>query len=188
MTGPSILPRSRDARQVQCISVDVSNGCDELRFVGDLPGVEAPAKERPEAVVDVPGVQRPEALHRWRQASVGTVPQVVEVSIHQAVGVGDDPEVLVRIGKLLAVFDSVAVVEEDDTAVDAPIHDMEPTVFDVRAQWSRHAPIMNRGCHNSGLTRVVIQPRKGSRDLDRPGTAAILLQARITPGMKLSRS
>ena len=73
---------------------------------------------------------------------------------HQAVRVDLHTEHLVDLGETMAELDTVVVDEEHVGSVDTTIHDVMPTILDVRAQWTGHAPIMNKGCVNWGLTPV----------------------------------
>ena len=116
-----------------------------------------------------------------------------------------DAEPVMDVGEPRAELDPIRIVEKHSSAVCSAVHDVAPAAVDVDAQWSCHVDHFDEGVSQSGavpeaakrLQQERLQQgsdpccnryRKGSRDLDRPDTDAIFLQARMTPGMKLSRS
>ncbi|MGB7877285.1 MAG: hypothetical protein WBL31_00875 [Ilumatobacteraceae bacterium] len=144
-------------RQVERISVYVTRRRHEVTLIGDQARVESTTEERPVSshpVVDVAGVQRTQTLHRVGQPSIRTVPEQVEVVVHQAIRVRPNAEPVEHIGEPLTEFDAIAVVEEHIGMVDSTIHHVVPAVLDVRTKWSGHGPHHDEGVRRSGTTRV----------------------------------
>jgi hypothetical protein len=85
----------------------------------------------------------------------------MKVVVEETVRVELDAEALVYVGQSLAEFDSIGVIEEHVAVIDATVHHVVPSVFDVDAQWSGHAAMMNPGCYIAGLTPDVISRGRG---------------------------
>jgi len=100
-----------------------------------------------EAVVDVKGIDGPNALHRVREPTVGTMDEKVVVVVHEAVGIDQHSEAFMSIEQALPELDAISVVEVHGAVVDATIHHVVQAVFDVWAELSGHHTIMTKGCH-----------------------------------------
>jgi hypothetical protein len=141
MARPAVPGRRRDAGDVERVSMDVSNGGEQLAIVGDRNRVESASEEWSVAsnpVVHVSRVDRPQVLHEGGQPGLGTVEQQVVVVREQAIGMDFDAEAFVAHPEQTAVLDAVGVAEERVTAGDPSVHDVRPAVFDVDSRCSSH--------------------------------------------------
>ncbi len=132
--------------------MDVPASGEQVLIGLDSAGMKAASEERPistEAIVDTAGVDGPNALHRLREPTVGTMDEKVIVVVHEAVRVHRHSEAIVDVGQALPELDPISVVEVHGAVVDATIHHVVQAVFDVWTKLSGHQTIMTKGCHIS---------------------------------------
>ena len=132
--------------------MDVPASAEQVLVGLDSAGMEPASEERTiatEAVVDMAGVDGPDALHRFRESTVGTMDEKVIVVVHEAVRIDQHSEAFMGIEQALPELDAISVVEVHGAVVDAAIHHVVEAVFDVWAELSGHHTIMTKGCHIS---------------------------------------
>jgi hypothetical protein len=115
--------------------------------------VESPTKEctvAAESIVHMSGVERAEPLHGIRQPPLRTVPELVEMVVHQAVRVCPNAESIEHIAETLTELDSITFGEEHGGMIDPTIHHVVPSAFDVDTERSGHAPDHDEGVLHRG--------------------------------------